>query len=94
MTEARLLGQTVVVIGGSAGLGLDTARRAGAKGAGFILTGRDPVRLRMPPPKSGRVRSGGALGGTASRSPRVVTPADVAAPAVHLMTNTTLTGVT
>jgi NAD(P)-dependent dehydrogenase (short-subunit alcohol dehydrogenase family) len=35
-----LLGQTVVVIGGSAGIGLETARRARAEGANLILTGR------------------------------------------------------
>ena len=40
------LGQTVVVIGGSAGIGLETARRARAEGADVILTGRNPDRLR------------------------------------------------
>ena len=49
--ERQLSGQTVVVIGGSSGIGLETARR-------------------------------------------VVGPADVAALAVHLMTNTALTGAT
>jgi hypothetical protein len=44
--EAELLGQTVVVIGGSAGIGLETARRARAEGANVILTGRDPERLQ------------------------------------------------
>jgi NAD(P)-dependent dehydrogenase (short-subunit alcohol dehydrogenase family) len=43
--EPELLGQTVVVIGGSAGIGLETARRARAEGARLILTGRDPERL-------------------------------------------------
>src|ERR1700761_9237440 len=43
--EPELSGQTVVVIGGSSGIGLETARRARAEGAGVILTGRDPVRL-------------------------------------------------
>src|SRR5262245_23416705 len=43
--EAELLGQTVVVIGGSAGIGLETARRARAEGANVILTGRDRERL-------------------------------------------------
>jgi NAD(P)-dependent dehydrogenase (short-subunit alcohol dehydrogenase family) len=41
----ELAGQTVVVIGGSAGIGLETARRARAEGADVILTGRDPGRL-------------------------------------------------
>jgi len=45
--EPELLGQTVVVIGGSAGIGLATARRARAEGASVILTGRNPVRLKQ-----------------------------------------------
>ena len=44
--EPALLGQTVVVIGGSAGIGLETARRARAEGADVILTGRNPERLQ------------------------------------------------
>jgi len=43
--EPELLGQTVVVIGGSAGIGLETARHARADGADVILTGRSPERL-------------------------------------------------
>jgi NAD(P)-dependent dehydrogenase (short-subunit alcohol dehydrogenase family) len=39
--EPELLGQTVVVIGGSAGIGLETARRARTEGARVILTGRN-----------------------------------------------------
>jgi len=46
MSKPELAGQTVVVIGGSAGIGLETARRARAEGARVILTGRDPERLR------------------------------------------------
>src|SRR4029077_9677061 len=42
----ELLGQTVVVIGGSSGIGLETARRARAEGADVILPARDPDRLR------------------------------------------------
>ena len=44
--EPELLGQTVVVIGGTAGIGLETARRARAEGARVILTGRNPERLQ------------------------------------------------
>jgi NAD(P)-dependent dehydrogenase (short-subunit alcohol dehydrogenase family) len=44
--EPELLGQTVVVIGGSAGIGLETARRAREEGADVILTARDPDRLQ------------------------------------------------
>lgn len=40
--EPELRGQTVVLIGGSAGIGLETARRAQAEGAEVILTGRNP----------------------------------------------------
>jgi NAD(P)-dependent dehydrogenase (short-subunit alcohol dehydrogenase family) len=40
-----MLGQTVVVIGGSAGIGLETARLARTRGASIILTARDPDRL-------------------------------------------------
>ena len=43
--EPELRGQTVVVIGGSAGIGLETARRARSEGAEVILTGRNPDRL-------------------------------------------------
>ena len=43
--EPELRGQTVVVIGGSAGIGLETARRARTEGADVILTGRNPDRL-------------------------------------------------
>ena len=45
MRESQLVGQTVVVIGGSAGIGLETARIARAEGADVILTARDPDRL-------------------------------------------------
>src|SRR5262249_50075492 len=40
MRESQLVGQTVVVIGGSAGIGLETARIARAEGADVILTAR------------------------------------------------------
>ena len=45
--EPELAGQTVVLIGGSAGIGLETARRARAEGADVILTGRNPERLQQ-----------------------------------------------
>jgi NAD(P)-dependent dehydrogenase (short-subunit alcohol dehydrogenase family) len=44
--EPQLLGQTVVLIGGSAGIGLETGRRARTEGAKLILTGRNPERLQ------------------------------------------------
>ena len=43
--EPELLGQTVVLIGGSAGIGLETARRARTEGADVVLVGRDSERL-------------------------------------------------
>jgi NAD(P)-dependent dehydrogenase (short-subunit alcohol dehydrogenase family) len=44
--EPELLGQTVVVIGGSSGIGLETARCARTEGAKVILTARNPERLK------------------------------------------------
>ncbi len=44
--EPALLGQTVVVIGGSSGVGLETARRARAEGAAVVLAGRDSDALQ------------------------------------------------
>jgi len=55
----ELLGQTVAVIGGSAGIGLETARRARAEGAEVVLTGRNPDRLAQA------ARDLGALGTSA-----------------------------
>jgi NAD(P)-dependent dehydrogenase (short-subunit alcohol dehydrogenase family) len=45
--EPALLGQTVIVLGGSSGIGLATARLARADGAAVVLTGRDPERLQQ-----------------------------------------------
>jgi len=44
--QPELAGQTVVVIGGSAGIGLETARRARADGADVVLTARNSERLQ------------------------------------------------
>jgi NAD(P)-dependent dehydrogenase (short-subunit alcohol dehydrogenase family) len=44
--KPELAGQTVVVIGGSSGIGLETARRARAEGAEVIVTARDADRLQ------------------------------------------------
>jgi NAD(P)-dependent dehydrogenase (short-subunit alcohol dehydrogenase family) len=46
-TSEPLTGQTVVLLGGSAGMGLETARAARAEGADVVLTARDPDRLRQ-----------------------------------------------
>jgi NAD(P)-dependent dehydrogenase (short-subunit alcohol dehydrogenase family) len=42
-----LAGRTVVVIGASAGIGLETARQVRAEGGGVVLVGRNPERLRQ-----------------------------------------------
>jgi NAD(P)-dependent dehydrogenase (short-subunit alcohol dehydrogenase family) len=55
--EPELLGQTVVVIGGSAGIGLETARRARAEGANVILTARNPERLQSAAREVGALSS-------------------------------------
>jgi NAD(P)-dependent dehydrogenase (short-subunit alcohol dehydrogenase family) len=55
--EPALLGQTVVVIGGSAGIGLETARRARAEGANVVLTGRNPDRLERAAAELGALSS-------------------------------------
>ncbi len=55
--EPELAGQTVVVIGGSAGIGLETARRARAEGADVVLAARNPERLRSAADEVGAVSS-------------------------------------
>ena len=95
--DPELAGQTVVVIGGSSGIGLETARRARAEGAEVILTARNAGFIDTPlsaallgdelEARRAQLRATLPIG-------RVVGPADVAALAVHLMTNTALTGAT
>ena len=51
--EPELRGQTVVVIGGSAGIGLETARRVRAEGADVILTARDSIACTASASSSG-----------------------------------------
>jgi NAD(P)-dependent dehydrogenase (short-subunit alcohol dehydrogenase family) len=55
--EPALRGQTVVVIGGSAGIGFETARLARAEGAGTILTGRNADRLARAASELGPLRT-------------------------------------
>src|SRR5215471_12854508 len=57
MSTAELSGQTVVVIGGSAGIGFETARRARAEGANVILTGRNADRLKRAASELGALRT-------------------------------------
>ena len=61
--------KAVLLIGGSAGIGLETARRARAEGANVILTARNPEPLRnaasevgaqgSAPPRAGALCPGG-----------------------------------
>ncbi len=55
--ETDLRGQTVVVIGGSAGIGLETARQARAEGAQVILAARNPERLKQAAAEVGAERT-------------------------------------
>ena len=57
MAEPQLAGQTVVVLGGSAGIGLATAHRARAEGANVVITGRDPERLARAAADVGTVQT-------------------------------------
>src|ERR1700755_3407711 len=80
--EPELLGHTVVVIGGSAGIGLETARRARAEGASLILTGRDPERLRRA---AGELRAGSTASEAGEPAPLEGFFRDLPAPIDHLM---------
>jgi NAD(P)-dependent dehydrogenase (short-subunit alcohol dehydrogenase family) len=46
-SQPRLADQTVLVIGASSGIGLETARQVRAEGGRVVLVGRDPERLRQ-----------------------------------------------
>ena len=93
----ELVGQIVVVIGGSSGIGLETARRARAEGAEVVLAARNPERLERAALEVGP-RSTAAFDATDARALQqyfedLDTP-DVAALAIHLMSNTAVTGAT
>src|SRR5580692_2767160 len=55
--ESALAGQTVVVIGSSAGIGLETARLARAEGAKLILAARTPEPLQRSASELGALSS-------------------------------------
>jgi NAD(P)-dependent dehydrogenase (short-subunit alcohol dehydrogenase family) len=80
MSEAELAGQTVVVIGGSAGIGLETARRARAEGAEVVLTARNPERLESAARELGALSSAAFDAGDTDRLERffqdLTTPID------------------
>ncbi len=56
-TGPALAGQVVVVIGGSSGIGLETARLARSQGADVIITGRDAGRLEAAAGEVGAQRA-------------------------------------
>ena len=61
--QPQLSGQTVVVIGGSSGMGFETALRARAEGADVIIVGRNPDRLKRAAAELG-ARDSAALDAT------------------------------
>jgi NADP-dependent 3-hydroxy acid dehydrogenase YdfG len=81
--STELAGQTVVLIGGSAGIGLETARRARAEGADVILTGRDPGRLSQAAAELGAHRTAAFDATDAASLGRFFQ--DLPAPADHVM---------
>jgi NAD(P)-dependent dehydrogenase (short-subunit alcohol dehydrogenase family) len=81
--EPELLGQTVVVIGGSAGIGLETARRARAEGAEIILAARDPERLEHAADEVGALSSAAFDAGDPDRLERFFR--DLPRPIDHVM---------
>jgi NAD(P)-dependent dehydrogenase (short-subunit alcohol dehydrogenase family) len=55
--SSTLAGQVVVVIGGSSGIGLETARQAGLSGAEVVITGRNCARLEKAGAELGAART-------------------------------------
>ena len=78
-----LPGQTVVVIGGSSGIGLETARKARAEGAEVVLVGRDPGHLERAAAEVGASRTA-AFDATDSEALKRFF-ADLPAPIDHVM---------
>ncbi len=73
----------MVVIGGSAGIGLETARRARAEGADVILTGRNPGRLQQAALEIGAQRTAAFDASDAASLQRFF--GDLPAPIDHVM---------
>jgi short-subunit dehydrogenase involved in D-alanine esterification of teichoic acids len=95
--QSELRNQTVVVIGGTSGIGLEAARRARAEGAQVILTARHPERLEEVALDVDALTSAAfdANDFASLESFFLAVPtSDVAALAVHIMSNTALTGAT
>jgi NAD(P)-dependent dehydrogenase (short-subunit alcohol dehydrogenase family) len=81
--QPELAGQTVVVIGGSAGIGLETARRARAQGADVVLAGRNPDRLSQAADDVGAQRTAAFDANDTAALQRFFQ--DLAAPIDHVM---------
>src|SRR4051794_8470181 len=81
--DPDLLGQTVIVIGGSAGISLETARRARAEGARVVLTGRNPERLAQAAHEIGAERTAAFDANEAAELETFF--GDLATPADHVM---------
>jgi len=79
----ELLDQTVVVIGGSAGIGLETARAARADGARVVLTGRNEERLERAGRELGALRTAAFDAADPDRLARFF--AELADPVDHVM---------
>jgi NAD(P)-dependent dehydrogenase (short-subunit alcohol dehydrogenase family) len=79
----QLAGQTVVLIGGSAGIGLETARLARREGADVILTGRNAERLDAAAADVGAVRTAAFDANDADAVQRFFD--DAAAPIDHIL---------
>ena len=52
-SQSGLRGKTVLIVGGSSGIGLATARQASAVGASVLVAGRDPARARRVAAENG-----------------------------------------
>src|ERR1700722_3606791 len=81
--EPELAGQTVVLIGGSAGIGLATAKRARAEGAQVVLTGRNPDRLKQAALEVGAERTAAFDATDSGQLAKVF--ADLPAPIDHVL---------
>jgi NAD(P)-dependent dehydrogenase (short-subunit alcohol dehydrogenase family) len=57
VARTGLAGQKIVVIGGSSGIGLETARQARSESADVIVAGRDPERLERAARELGALSS-------------------------------------
>src|ERR1700675_679026 len=55
--EPELAGQTVVVLGGSSGIGFETAKRARSEGAEVVLSGRNAERVERAARELGALSS-------------------------------------